>query len=220
MEDKFEKKFRAFLPYIIIIAAVFLFVPALLVIFKNTMALNYIVLIGILPLTALGCCFHYSYFKENDFYLSLVAPIIWIPSMFLYGVIRDSVLRAIIYLVAYFICGYLGLLLGDILNPKDKAAEKKSTKRQHEDDVFIEDEAANAEDVPKSERKSSRRTPEKDSRNRSRAAHAPRRVSVDESAPRHFAAEDPYEDETLDTSTTTEDIDAILNEIHNRRSGD
>lgn len=199
MEDKLEKKLRAFLPYIIIIGVVFLFLPVLLVIFDkdNThLAWHNLMFIGVFSLTALGCCFFYAYKRGSDFLLSLIAPIFFIPSAFLYGLFRDSVLNTVIYLIAYFVCGYLGLLLGDMLSPnkgKSKAAES-------------------SEGNDRASRRAPVHRPERERR--------PRRVDVNKDEPQHFRAEDPYEDRSLDTSTTTEDIDAILNEIHSRRSND
>ncbi len=47
-----------------------------------------------------------------------------------------------------------------------------------------------------------------------------KRVNVEEDRKpdENFVAEDPEENVTLDTSTTSDDIEAILNEIHNRKS--
>ena len=81
MESKIEKKLKAFLPYIIIIGVVFLLLPALLLL--RIPFITYLVLIGILPLTAGCCCAHYAINKESDFWLCLVAPIFFIPSIFL-----------------------------------------------------------------------------------------------------------------------------------------
>ena len=48
----------------------------------------------------------------------------------------------------------------------------------------------------------------------------PKRVNVEEDnlPAESFKAEDPEEDMSLDTSTTEDDIEAILNSIHNRKS--
>ena len=216
MEDKFEKKLKSFLPYIIIIGVVYLIVPALL--FINSDAVAYIILIGLLPLTALLCCAHYSMKKENDFFLSLVAPVFFLPAMFIYPIARESLLKAIIYLIAYFLCGYLGLTIGDILanrGKKKKPAEKAErparpergepkTRRVEpiEDEYELEEEP-----VQRVERKAA-------------TAARPRRVAVETEKHETFRAADPYEDRSLDTSTTEDDIDAILREIHQRRSGE
>lgn len=186
MEDKFEKKFKSFLPYIIIIAAVYLFLPALLAIFsKNqTTPLTYIILIGILPLTALLCCFHYAYKKENDFFLSLVAPIIFIPSMFLYRLFMYSWITSLIYLISYFICGYIGLILGEIISKKNKKSAK-----------------------------------EIDGKIKTHNKH-PKKVNINEDASNDSFQEDFADELDTDTTTTTEDINAILENIHNRHNNE
>lgn len=130
MDDKFEKKLKEFLPYIIIIGVVYLFAPALLVFTKSTGLLNQIVYLGLFPLTALLCNLYYSYKKTSDFALSLVAPIIYIPSMLLYGNIRDSLLNSLIYLVSYFICGYIGLTLGEMIKGSNSKSKKSDVTRK------------------------------------------------------------------------------------------
>lgn len=130
MEDIFEKKIKSFLPYIIIIGVVYLFAPAILVFVGNKELLNQIFYIGLFPVTALACCFYYSYKKEMDFWLSLVAPVFFIPSMFIYGNFAYSPLNSIIFLVCYFICSYLGLTLGDMLKGKNGATEQKEENKR------------------------------------------------------------------------------------------
>ncbi len=218
MEAKFEKKLKAFLPYIIIIGIVYLIAPALLFVEKEKPGfLTYFVLIGILPLTAGGCCAHYSIKKENDFWLCLVAPIVFIPAMFLYGIFQKNALIALIYLVAYLLCGYLGLTIGDIV----KTTKQKDNKRPESDNPDGEEKPA-----PRRERKpADRRTPRRESRSaesdasarRSRTSSA-RAGRVDVDSTDDFFTEDPYADDSLDTSTTSDDIDAILNEIQQRRN--
>lgn len=202
MEDKLEKKLKAFLPYIIIIGVVYLIVPALL--FINSDAIAYIILIGVLPLTTLLCCAHYSMNKENDFLLCLLAPIFFLPAMFLYPIARGSegaLLRAFIYLIAYFLCGYLGLTVGDILANR--------TKSEKQDD----------DDAPRPARRSARRSADRPAERHAAGTRATR-VDVDVDETPRFTTSDPYEDRSLDTSTTSDDIEAILNEIHQRRSGE
>lgn len=129
MEDIFEKKIKSFLPYIIIIGVAYLFGPAILMLTGNNVLLNQVFYIGLFPLTALLCCLHYSYKKEMDFVLSLVAPILFIPSMFIYGLFMLQPLNSIIFLVCYFICSYLGLVIGDMIKGRN-GAEDKADKKQ------------------------------------------------------------------------------------------
>lgn len=191
MNDVFEKKFKEFLPYIIIIGVIYLFFPIFLVISGNnggSTVFNQITYLGIFPLTALLCCLHYSFKKKNDFFLSLVAPILFIPSMLLYGNIRDSVLNCIIFIVSYFICGYLGLLIGEMLAPKKKVKEENAV-----------------------ESSSGRR------------ARTPKRVSQKavEETKEHFESQNVSDIEIEEPYTTTaEDIDSILEEIHARHESE
>lgn len=200
MEDKFEKKFKSFLPFIIIIGVIYLFLPILLV--NNTnIVFNNIIYIGVFPLTALICCGVYSYKKRMDIFLALVAPIFYIPSMFLYGNFKYNPVTSLIYLVAYFVCGFLGLLIGDILSPKN--VKNSSRKTPSDADIDIEEPAA----------RQGRKIPRKVNTRAARRSHP-----AHEQTPRHIKTEDPYEDDSLDTSTTSDDIDAILSEIQSRRN--
>ena len=170
MDDKLEKRLKEFLPYIIVIGIIYLLVPALL--FMNTDFAAYLVLIGILPLTALGCCAHYSYKKKNDLLLAFVAPLFFLPAMFLYPIARESLLKGVIYLAAYFLSGYLGLAIGDILSNRGKSKGSKDSK----------DETRTAETRAerRSERKSEPRKPalEDDRASRPRTRRSPHRRRV------------------------------------------
>ena len=210
MDDKFEKKLKEFLPYIIIIGVVYLFAPAILVFTKSTGMLNQIIYIGLFPLTALLCNLFYSYKKVNDFFLSLVAPIIYIPSMLLYGNIRDSVLNSLIYLVSYFICGYIGLTLGEIFKGSDSKKNSKDVRRRRvptvvdtkvaekSDDIYVEDDFDEYNVVEEIELPKSYEPVEEYS-------YEPQNSSFDTSYdnPRDY---------------TEDDIDAILAELHNRHN--
>ncbi|MBR2714989.1 MAG: hypothetical protein IKB73_02135 [Ruminococcus sp.] len=200
MEDFFEKKLKEFLPYIIIIGAVFLALPAILMLLKNRVVLNQIVLLGVFPLTSFGCCAHYAYVKKSDLYLTLVAPIIFIPTMFLYGFIRDSLLNSLIFLVSYFICGYIGLTVGEMISGKasDDKAENKggrrtsgSRSRQRRVPRHVDTTAANEESVDDL-------------------------VIEDIEMPESFDAVHTTADETPSFDSTMSDIDSILAEIHSR----
>ena len=219
-----EKKLKAMMPYIIVVGLVYLIVPALLL--TGSAALSYIVLIGLLPLTALLSCAHYSMNRNNEFLASLIAPVFFFVSMFLYGIVTSDALRAFIYLIAYFLCGYLGLTIGDILanrknggrsdrsagRPAERRAAVPAVRRTTPSRVPVRDDE-DEEEAPV------RRAPV--SRPAARPVREPVREPVRQAArqPEPYAA-DPYDDRSLDTSTTEDDIDAILREIHSRRSGD
>ena len=181
MNDKLEKTLKELIPYIIIIGIIFLLLPLLMG--KTASAMTYIIQIGIFPLTAFGCgVFYKTQKKRNNLFLCLIAPIFYAVSALLYGMWRISWYTVLIYIVAYFLCGYLGQLLGDLLpfGKKDSAKQEGTPRR--------------------------------------RSLRA-RRVNVkeEEKPSEAFQTEDPNEDTQFDTSTTQDDIEAILNDIHNRK---
>ncbi len=196
MEDIFEKKIKSFLPYIIIIGAVYLFGPAILMLTGNNVALNQVFYIGLFPITALLCCLHYSYKREMDFFLSLVAPIFFIPSMFIYGLFMAQPLNSIIFLVCYFICSYLGLTIGDMIKGRNGNEDNADKKKKR---------------VP--------RRVNTDAHNEKTVAE----MMIEEhdiELPPSFEQEVESENyETVETTydSTADDIDAILAELRNRR---
>lgn len=176
MNDKLEKTLKELLPYIIVTGIIFLLLP--LFMGKTASAATYIIQLGIFPLTALGCGVFYKLkMKKNSAYLALIAPIFYALAALLYGMWRASWYTVLIYTVAYFLCGYLGQLLADVLpfNKKDGSPRRRSLRPRR---VNVEEKEAPAED---------------------------------------FQAEDPTEDVQLDVSTTEDDIETILNNIHNRK---
>lgn len=180
MEDKIEIKLKELLPYIIIEGALFLLLPLLMG--TKTNAVTYVIQLGAFPLISLGCGFHYTFRKhKKDIILCFIAPVFYAISALLYGMWRASWITVLIYIAAYFICGFLGMALCDIIKPRSKSDTVEAPKR-------------------KSKR--------------------PERVDVkkyDEPRPADFKAQDPDSDVSLDTSTTDDDIEAILSAIHNRK---
>ena len=184
MDDKFEKKLKEFLPYIIIIGIVFLLFP--LFMGKKEGVGTYIIQVGVFPLTTLGCGVFYKLKKKKtDLILCAVAPVFYALTALLYGMWRQWY-TVIVYLAAYFICGYLGQMLADVI-PVGKKEGKK------------------ADSIHKAFKKPSLRA---------------KRVNVDDpaAAADDFRAEDPAYDDSLNASTTEDDIEAILNSIHSRKS--
>ena len=198
MGDKLEKKLKEFLPYIIIIGVAFLLLPLFLILLDNKVVYNNIVLMGVFPVITLGCGVYYSYNKKFDMSFSFVAPVIFIFTMFLYGIFKASPLNSIIYLVAYFICGYIGLTVGDMLKSKDK----KSSKKDDDDDLgYVRHRKRN---VPK------------------RVATVSHVEAVEETVediemPQRYYATS-HDVEEVPSYDDEYDLDAILAEIHNRRN--
>lgn len=203
MNDIFEKKIKEFLPYIIIIAVLYLVMPAIMVLTHSSTVFNQIVYIGIFPLTAFACNFHYVYKKKTDLFLTFVAPIIYIPSMLLYGNLRDSVLNSIIFLVSYFICGYLGQTVADMI-----------TGKSGNNDGY---EAENAHSKEKVERHYTKKRVPKRVKTSAHEHRASGRIPDDIEMPKSFEELELGDTEpSYNFESTQDDIDAILNEIHNR----
>ncbi len=185
MNDRFEKKIKVLLPYIIIEAIIFFLMP--LFMGHSEGAATYIIQIGIFPLTAIGCSVFYKLKNQSsDIYVCVIAPLFYAISALLYGMWRDSAINVLVYMASYFVCGYLGLLVADVIR------KKKSEKAESS--------------VPEPKRPS------------------PARVDVAKTSAEEpvvadsFKAEDPDEDDSLDTATTDDDIEEILAAIHKRKS--
>lgn len=186
MDDKLEKKLKELLPYIIIEAIIFLLMP--LFMGHSAGVATYLVEVGVFPLTAIGCAVFYKFkHRQNDIYVCLLAPLFYAISALLYGMWRASWITVLVYMVSYFVCGYLGLLLSDIL--LKNIAKKDSAKPVKPEEI-------------------------------KRPQRNPERVNLEEQdAPaQDFRAENPDEDHTLDTSTTDDDVEALLNAIHSRKN--
>lgn len=220
MQDFFQKRFKAFVPYLIIIGIAYLIVPALLLL--NAPAITYIVLIGLLPLTTLLCCAHYSMRYQNDFIVSAFAPLCFVITSLLYGLIKSDPLRALIYLVAYFLCGYLGLTIGDILANRGRSSARPAPRPRPENREAYSAPAPRPAASQRPRRVNVEAEQEAAPVRRPAAPPRVRRVDVEtvEAPARFEPVADPYEDKSLDQSTTSDDIDAILREIHQRRGTD
>lgn len=205
MEDIFEKKIKRFLPYIVIIAAVYLFLPAVLYAFGNKPVLNQIIYIGVFSLVAFGCNFYYTYKNKTDMFLCFVAPVLYIPSMLLYANIRENLFNSIVYLVSYFICSYLAQLIAEMIAPQsdEEESEQKQDKREHKRHT--------KKTVPKRisrvQREQHEIQIEEDN-----SIQMP--ISFEEEM-KSSVQEDDFSD-SYNQTDTMDDIDAILAEIRNR----
>ena len=182
MNDKIEAKLKELVPYTIIIGLLFLLLP--LFMGNKEGAATYIIQLGAFPLTAAGCSFFYALTKkQHSLPLCFIAPAFYALTALLYGMWRESWYTVLIYIVAYFLCGYLGQALSDLFvkGKKQSGAEKPSHPRK--------------------------------------TFQRPKKVDVKkhEEPVQEIKAEDPSADDSLDSSTTDDDIEAILEAIHSRR---
>lgn len=205
MNDKLEKTLKELIPYIIVTGILFLLLPIFMG--KSAGFMTYLIELVAFPLTALGCGIVYKIKKKrNNLYLCLIAPIFYALAALLYGMWRASWYTVLIYIAAYFLCGYLGLILGDLLpigrkGKSESGAETETAETQR---------STIAEEKPAKRRHRASKD--------EKVARPARRVNVEEiSDVDDFVAQDPEKDNELDTSTTDDDIEAILQSIHNRK---
>lgn len=113
---------KKYVPFAGIIAAVFFLVPMIFMA-DAIRPFNSIAYLFVFPVTAIVCSMLYCSKYGMDFLFALIAPIIFIPVMFIFK--GGFTLESIILLIAYLVSGILGLFLGDIvLGDKRREQEK------------------------------------------------------------------------------------------------
>lgn len=142
---------KKYLPYGVVILLVYMLVP-IIFISKSLQGFSTVAYYFIFPATAIVCAAMYCSKYGMDFLFTLIAPVVFIPSMLIYnGGFR---LTNIILLVAYLVSGIFGLFVGDIaFGDKRKKAEAEAeaeaeerllaAKRRNEE--FVNEKAAEAE---------------------------------------------------------------------------
>lgn len=123
---------RKYMPYGIVILLVYLLLPMLLT--GGLADLFPIVYYVIFPATAIVSSVVYCAKNGLDFFFSLIAPVIFIPSMLIYngGFFGKAVLTNIILLVSYLIASIFGLFLGDIVFGDKRRKQEKQDKAEAE----------------------------------------------------------------------------------------
>ncbi|WP_405354934.1 hypothetical protein [Ruminococcus sp.] len=145
---------KKYLPYGVVILLVYMLVP-LIFISKSMQGFSTVAYYFVFPATAIVCAAMYCSKYGMDFLFTLIAPVVFIPSMLIYN--GGFHLTNIILLVAYLISGIFGLFVGDIaFGDKRKKAEAEAeaeaeerllaAKRRNEE--FVSEKAAEAENVP------------------------------------------------------------------------
>lgn len=142
---------KKYLPYGVIILLVYLLVPVIFI-SKSMQGFSTVAYYFIFPATAIVCAAMYCSKYGMDFLFTLIAPVVFIPSMLFYN--GGFKLTNIILLFAYLISGIFGLFVGDIaFGDKRKKAEAEAeaeaeerllaAKRRNEE--FVIEKAAEAE---------------------------------------------------------------------------
>lgn len=130
MKDMVKK----YLPYGVVIFAIYLIVPLF---FRNAALSNFygIALYCIFPATAVAAAAIYCSKYGLDFLFSLIAPIFYLPSMFLYG--GGIKLGNILLLAVYLVAGIFGLFIGDIALG-DKRRKREEQEKAEAEEMMLE----------------------------------------------------------------------------------
>lgn len=130
MKDTVKK----YLPYGVVIFAIYLIVPLF---FRNEALSNFagIAWYFVFPATAAVAAAIYCSKYGLDFLFSLIAPIFYLPSMFLYygGINIENILLLVVYLVA----GMFGLFVGDIALG-DKRRQREEQEKAEAEEMLLE----------------------------------------------------------------------------------
>lgn len=147
---------KRYLPYALIIFAVFLIVPLF---FANKTLENFfaIALYFIFLVTTVGCSAFYCSKHGLDFLFALISPIAFLFTMIIYC--GGFTLTNVILLVVYLVAGIFGLFLGDLAFGDERRRREQKEKKEAEE-LMLE---ANRRDASERERmqKSKRRGQEK-----------------------------------------------------------
>lgn len=182
MKDMIKK----YVPFAFIILAVYMLVPAFFVLNGTGSQEHPITYDVIFPLTAIVCSVIYGKKYGIDFFFSLVAPVIYIPSMLIYNGISAN---NIIFVAIYLVSSIFGLFFGDMF------FAKKETKPEPSLDVDLdieEEEKTHVYENSKNESDIVTEEPEIDD---------------------FF---DKYGSDNIQSVNAEDEIDKILNELRNR----
>ncbi len=125
---------KKYVPYAAIIFGIYIIIP---IVFRNGALTNFVGIAWyfIFPATAATSAAVFCSKYGMDFLFSLIAPIFYLPSMFLFygGVNVTNIILLIVYLVA----GLFGLFIGD-LALGDKRREKEKQAQAQAEEMMLE----------------------------------------------------------------------------------
>lgn len=226
MKDMIKK----YLPYTVIIFIIYLVVP---LIFRSGALASFVGIAWyfIFPVTAAASAAVYCSKYGLDFLFSLIAPIFFLPSMFLfYGGVN---LTNIILLVVYLVAGMFGLFIGDMALG-DKRKEREEQEKAEAEEMMLEAKRRDEREIKRIERREAAanrqnaqqrrnpRRPAQQNRNSTARQNTPRRApSTSAARPTRRPAD--YDDFDYDKylsdidrkpkNSNEAEIDAILNEF-------
>ena len=144
---------KKYLPYGVVILLIYMLVP-IIFISKSLQGFSTVAYYFIFPATAIVCAAMYCSKYGMDFLFTLIAPVVFIPSMLIYN--GGFHLTNIILLVAYLISGIFGLFVEKkievVYSLRKKAeaeaeaeAEERLLAAKRRNEEFVNEKAAEAE---------------------------------------------------------------------------
>lgn len=130
MKDMVKK----YLPYAAIIFGIFMLVP--LIFLSDGMKIFWpVAYYFVFPATAILCSAAFCAKYGLDFLFTLIAPIVYLPSMLIYN--NGFNITNIILLVSYLVAGIFGLFIGDIALG-DKRRLKEEAEKAEAEEMMLE----------------------------------------------------------------------------------
>jgi len=206
---------KKYLPYAIIIFAVFLLVP-LIFISEPMQKFSAVGYYFILLMTQVVCSAIYCAKHGLDFLFTLIAPIAFLFTMMIYAGGFSNPTN-IILLVVYLIAGIFGLFLGDLAFGDARRKQEKKEKQAAEELLLQakrRDEREKQRMAEESERPRRRETAQRSARSShgSRSAHAARTADRAPRASEKRASSPRDIDDYFDYDKYMSDIDRMLDE--------
>ena len=156
-ENNMNGMIKKYLPYALIIFAVYLLVPLIFLIPAlrdySTVAYYFIFLV-----TQVACSAAYCAKQGLDFLFALIAPIAFIPSMLIYNGGFTQIQNLVLVFV-YLVAGIFGLYLGDLAFGDERRKREKKEKQEAEEMLLQakRHDEAEREPVQRAAREKSRR---------------------------------------------------------------
>lgn len=121
---------KKYIPYATVIFAIFFIVPLIFIsdVMQPFFGVAYYV---IFPFVSAACATVYCSKHGMDFLFALIAPVVYIPSMFIYN--GGFSVTNVILIVTYLFAGILGLFLGDIVLGDKRHALEEQEKAEAEE---------------------------------------------------------------------------------------
>ncbi len=121
---------KRYVPYAVIILLAYMIVPLIFLV-PALAGFSAIAYYFIFPAIAIACSAVFCSKYGLDFFFTLIAPVVFIPSMLIYN--GGFQITNIILLVAYLVAGIFGLYIGDIaFGDKRRQAEAEADKKAEE----------------------------------------------------------------------------------------